>query len=161
MSSNMTSTHHDPAKKNDGKKLSGELICKYCHALYQEKRWQSFENLDTKFIDQLHKTVCPACHMEKNHISDGVLHLTGVGVIKNLAEIKKRIENVAAMEEKRDILNRIERIEETKNGLTIYTAKNQLAVELGKKISEDHKGGALDIKWSKGDKVAEVTWKKD
>ncbi len=161
MTTNSNTTHHDPAKQHDGKKPSGELICKYCHAIYQDKHWQAFENLDPKFIDELKQSVCPACHLEKNHLSDGVVHLTGNIISWHGTDIKNRIENIGDAEIKRDIMNRIERIEETEDRITVYTTKNQLAVEIGKKISDDHKGGTLDIKWSKGDKAVEVTWKKD
>ena len=47
---------------------------------------------------------------------------------------------------------------ENKEEITVYTTKNQLAVELGKKIAAAHKGGKLEIQWSKTDKPVEVRW---
>ena len=153
--------YHDPVKQHDGKSISGELICKYCHAIYQDKHWQPLENLDPKLIDRIQKGICPACHLERQHLSDGVVHLMGAFVGNHLEEIKNLIENIGELEEKRDILNRIERIEQKNGGITVYTSKNQLAVEIGKKVSNAHKGGKLDIQWSKEDKPVDVTWNKD
>lgn len=154
-------TYHDPVKQHNGKTLSGELICQYCHAIYQNKRWQPLENLDPKFIDKLEKTVCPACHLERGHLSDGVVHLRGSFLGEHLEEIKNLIENTGETETERNILNRIERIEQNEDGLTVYTSKNQLAVLIGKKVADAFKGGKLDIQWSKEDKPVEVTWHKD
>ncbi len=142
--------------------LTTKLICKYCRAIYDGKGWEPFEKLDPKMIDQLHMSICPACHEEKEHVSDGVLHLSGDGVIKNKNEIKNLIHNTAAHEESRDILNRVERMDEKDNTeMIVYTTKNQLAVEIGQKIADAFKGGKLDIHWSKQDKPVEVWWHHD
>lgn len=161
---------HDPNKKKEkrfgydegNRHLKHELICKYCNAVYTEKHWKPLKDLDPKYIDKLHKVVCPACHEQKNHVSDGILHLSGSTLSEHHEEIKNIIHNIEEKEKNRDILNRIERIEEkSTDAMIIYTSKNQLAVELGKKVSDAYKGGKLDIKWSKGDKPVEVYWHKD
>ena len=112
-------------------------------------------------MDELRVGICPACHEQIGHLSDGVLHLSGTGMVKNKTEIKNLIQNTAKREEERDILNRVERIEDNRNEMVIYTTKNQLAVEIGKKVAAAHKGGKLDIKWSKNDKPVEVYWNFD
>lgn len=161
MTNNLKGSYHDPAKKREPQHEVGELICKYCHAVYQNKHWVAFEKLEAKFIDQLKKGSCPTCHETMQHLSDGVLHLSGVVLDKHFSEIKNIIHNIGEKEETRDIENRIERIEETNDGLTVYTSKNQLAVELGKHVDQAYKGGKLEIKWSKEDKPAEVRWHND
>lgn len=158
MTTNKKSTHHDPAKKRLEQKSPGELICKYCHAIYQNKRWQPLEKLEARLIDRFKQGVCPACHLERGHLSDGVLHLGGAILTAHHDEIKNLIHNIAEKEEARNIENRIERIEEKTGEITVYTGKNQLAVELGKKINDAYKGGVLEITWSKEDKPAEVRW---
>ncbi len=161
MTNNSTASHHDPDKKREKNEGNGELVCKYCNAIYQGKHWQSLEKLDLTLIDKFKKGVCPACHMSKNHLSDGVLHLSGAGFMEKKEEIKNLVENIGKKEEERDIENRVERIEEKSDSMIVYTSKNQLAVEIGKKIADSHKGGTLDIKWSKEDKPVDVTWNKD
>jgi len=156
-----TEKYHSPDKgrtKKVASKSSTKLICKECHAVYNGKTWQAFAKTNAKIMDELRVSVCPACHEKIGHISDGILHLSGTGMIKNKKEIKNLIQNTAKREEERDILNRVERIEDNANELIVYTTKNQLAVEIGKKIAAAHKGGKIEIKWSKSDKPVEVHW---
>ncbi len=148
-----------PAKNS--KFARTKLICKFCRAIYDGKHWLAFEKLDPTMIDEIKVNICPACHEKKDHISDGVLHLSGSILDMHKAEIKNIIANAAKREEERDVLNRIERIEESNGEMRIYTGKNQLAVELGKKINSAYKGGKIEIKWSKGDKPVEVRWHND
>jgi len=151
---------YDMGKKNI-RASKAELICKFCSSIYEEKHWKSIEKLNPKFIDQMKKTVCPACHAGKGLISDGTLHVTGSFMNQHRQEILNIILNTETREINRDILNRIERIDTRPNEITVYTGKNMLAVEIGKKISDAYKGGKLEIKWSKKDKPVEVKWHKD
>lgn len=139
-----------------------KLMCHECRAVYDGKSWQSFEKLNPKTIDELKISVCPACHESIDHLSDGVLHLTGTGMLANKKEIKNLIMNMAKQAEENNVLDRVERIDESqKNEMIVYTTKNQLAVRIAKKIAASHKGGKVDIKWSKDDKPVEVKWHYD
>ena len=155
--------YQDPSKsrtKKSGKKME-DRICIYCNAVYEKKRWITFDKLNVKHIDNLEKSVCPSCHEKKNHVSDGVLQLSGKFLANHLMEINGIIVNTEAKEMKRDLMNRIERLDLYPGLVTVYTAKNQLAVEIGKRVSSAYKGGKLDIKWSKNDKPVSVKWHKD
>jgi hypothetical protein len=138
-----------------------ELLCKYCSAVYESKHWQPIAKLNPQFIDRLKKTVCPACHAQKGLVSDGTLHLTGSFMDQHRQEILNIILRTEEKENARDILNRIERIDSRPKEITIYTGKNQLAVEIGNKVAAAYKGGKLEITWSKNDKPVEVKWHKD
>jgi hypothetical protein len=140
--------------------LRAKLMCRHCRAIYDGKGWQPFEKLDPHMIDELKMSICPACHEQVDHISDGVLHINGPLLTKHKEEIINLLHNTAKLEESRDILNRIERIDQdAPDKLTVYTTKNQLAVELGKKVASAYKGGKLEIKWSKEDKPVEVNYR--
>jgi len=145
------------------KHIKAEFICRYCNAVYEEKHWKPFMKLNPAHIDKLTKTVCPACHEQRAHVSDGVLHITGSFLQNHSKEIMGIILNTEAREGQRNILNRIERIETRPDSITVYTSKNQLAAEIGKKIDNAYKQGKLTIKWSRSgnDKIAEVFWHKD
>src|SRR5581483_3273263 len=122
---------HTPNKNGGTANVKAKLMCKYCRAIYDGKGWESFEKLDPRMIDELKMSVCPACHEEHDHLSDGVLHLTGTGMVKHKDEILHLMHNAGELEESRDILNRIERIDQNDSKeMTVYTTKNQLAVEL-------------------------------
>jgi NMD protein affecting ribosome stability and mRNA decay len=138
-----------------------KLLCRYCHAVYNGKAWIPFEKMDPKIIDELKASVCPACHEQMAHLSDGVLHIGGAGVKPHLTEIKGIVMHMAKNAEAKNILDRLERIDEEKGGLTVYTTMNQLAVRMGKAVASAFKGGKLVIKWSRNDKPAEVWWTYD
>lgn len=141
--------------------IAAGLVCKYCSAVYEEKHWQPLAKLDPKYADQLKETVCPACHAQKGLISDGVIHIRGSFMDQHRQEILNIILRTEERETSSNLMNRIERIDSRPSEITVYTAKNQLAAEIGKKIAAAYKGGKLEIKWSKSDKPVEVIWTKD
>jgi hypothetical protein len=130
--------------------------------VYEDKHWKSFDELNPKHIDKLMMGKSPATIMKEEGICDGVLHLTGDYVEKHHEEIMGAIHNYEKMALKKDPMNCIENIEQKGPvTMTVYTAKNQLAVHLGKKVASAFKGGHLRIQWSKQDKPVEVWWHKD
>ncbi len=138
-----------------------KLICRQCQAVYDSKSWMPFRDMNPKMVDQLKISICPACHEKISHISDGVLHLSGLGVKAHKKDILNLVNNMGKEAENKNILNRIERIEDNSKGIMVYTTINQLAVKIGKAVSNAYKGGKLDIKWSKKDKPVEVYWTYD
>lgn len=134
-----------------------KLLCHECRAVYDGNIWHPFEQLNPKTIDQLKISICPACHEQIDHVSDGVLHIKGIGIEQHRQEILNIIHNSGKQAEEKDVLDRIERVSED-NEITVYTTKNQLAVRIGKKLASAYKGGRLDIKWSKTDKPVDVVW---
>lgn len=145
-----------------GKKSSGlKLLCRYCHAVYNGKSWIPFEKMDPKIIDELRASVCPACHEINEHVSDGILNIRGAGVKAHLKDITNLINHMGKTAEARNVLDRVERVDQTRDGLVVYTTLNQLAVRIGKSVASAYKGGKLDIKWSRQDKPVEVTWTYD
>lgn len=108
--------------------------------------------------DELKMSICPACHETIDHVSDGILHIKGSGVQAHTKDIKNLIIHMGKNAEEKNILDRIERIEENGNEMTVYTTLNQLAVRIGKNVASAYKGGKLDIQWSRNDKPVEVIW---
>lgn len=143
------------------KNIHTELICKFCSAVYEDKHWRPVTQLKPEYIDRLQPSVCPACHARKGMVSDGIVHIGGSFMNQHRQEILNIILKTEERENNRDVLNRIERIDTRPNELIVYTAKNMLATEIGKKIAEAYKGGKLEIKWSKKDKPVEVKWFKE
>jgi hypothetical protein len=160
MAKKRDASFHDPNWKKEVS-FAKTLICKYCNAIYENKQWKHLADLNPRHVDDLIESVCPACHLEQNHLSDGVVHLSGTFLKEHKKEIMGTINNLAALAEERDVLNRIERTEDTGSEITIYTTQNKLALEIGKKVADAFKGGDLDIKFSKEDMPVEVRWHKD
>lgn len=162
---------HDPnkSKKEDkrypfdkGKKHTKEhAVDPERNIVYEDKHWKPLEDLNPKHVDKMKATDSPVTEMEKRKVCDGVLHLTGSFFKGHKDEIMRAVKNSEELAKERDVMNVIENIEENPDGITIYTAKNQLAVTLGKKIDSAFKGGNLNISWSDDDKPSEVRWHKD
>jgi hypothetical protein len=151
-----------PDKRSNDKHSKSGLRCKYCSAVYQTKRWLHFEDLDPKYMGELKIGVCPSCHKEHGHLSDGILTISGKFTKDHKEEIVNLIENTAKREEKRDVENRIDRIDqEDPNKMIVYTSKNMLAILIGKKLNQAYKGGKLDYSWAEKDDYSEIKWVKE
>lgn len=162
--------HHDPNKSNDKRMPFGRgesqqhqpIVDAENKLVYENKHWESLEKLDPNQVDNIKMGESPVTKMEKEGVCDGVLRLSGSMVEKHKEEIMNAIKHSEQMAIEKDPTNKIVNIEE--NGadqVTIYTAKNQLAVTMGKKIDSAFKGGSLEIKWSEDDKPSDVKWHKD
>lgn len=162
--------YHDPNKSKEkrygydkrGKNINTIIIDKQAGLIYEEKHWKPLSKLNPSHIDSLLAGKSPATIMQENHICDGVLHLSGNFVEKHKQEIIGTIQKYDRIARRADPLNSVQSIEQSGPvALTVYTAKNQLAVHIGKKIARSFKGGTLKIHWSKHDKPVELWWHKD
>ena len=134
-------------------------ICPNCHAVYKNKRWYFDEKVleDVRISRKYNSKKCPACRKIDDHYVMGVLEAVGHFVKEHYEEIVRRIRN----EEKRALrTNPLERILETKknkDGLTVHTISDNLAVRLGKALFKSYKG-KLEIKFSENEKIVRVYW---
>ena len=138
-----------------------KLLCRQCQAVYDGKGWIAFKKMDPKMVDQLKMSICPACHEINEYLSDGILHIRGLGVAAHQKEIVNHIIKMGKQAEENNNEDRVERIDEGNGEITVYTTINQLAVRIGKGVASSYKGGKLEIKWSREDKPVEVYWTYD
>lgn len=143
------------------KTVRTKILCRQCQAVYDGKGWIAFKKMDPKMVDQLKMGICPACHEENDHMSDGILHIRGMGVAAHQKEIVNHINKMGKQAEEKNIEDRVERVDQGRGEITVYTTLNQLAVRIGKGVASSYKGGKLDIKWSREDKPVEVFWTYD
>lgn len=148
-------------KKAKGK--SPGIICPKCHAVYFGKRWHPAKELGSAYAasEEIVYELCPEDkEMAKGH---GVMGYEGEIILKNIpngliAEFEQEIRNIGKRAESRDPEDKIIKIEKIAGGIRVLTSENQLAASMGKQIARAHKGGQLEIKWSKQDKAARVIW---
>lgn len=142
-----------------GKKHSKDnLIDAEANLIYDDKHWKTLDKMNPDHVDKYLEGKAPTTEMGKSGICDGVLHLSGSFLEKHRDEIISTIKHSEELALERDPTNNIENIETSPDEITIYTAKNQLAVTLGKRLDSSFKGGKLDIKWSDDDKPVDVRW---
>jgi len=143
------------------------IICPKCHAVYFEKRWHPARELAAAYAasEDIIYELCPEDkEMEKGH---GAMGYEGELILKNVpngsvVEITQEIRNIGKRAEARDPEDKIIKIDpSTSSGLTeirVLTTENQLAVSIAKQVARAHKGGKLEIKWSKADQPARAVW---
>lgn len=138
----------------------GDAICRRCHAVYFDKHWHSDKKLYNEFRVYYHaaEILCGECKM--------IMEKDGYGgevILKNIkttdkSEIIQEIKNIGDRAFRRDPEDQIIKIEDKGKSVRVTTTENQLALSLGKQISASHKGGKLEIKLSKEDKLTRVVW---
>jgi hypothetical protein len=88
-------------------------------------------------------TLCPACHMKKNHSVGGYLTVTGEFFLQH----REEIETLLRREEERD-------------ALTVETTTEHLVERLGRALHGAYKG-EIDFGFSHGNKFARAQWSRN
>ena len=139
---------------------SGDAVCRRCHAVYFDKHWHTDPKLYAEF--KVHhgamEILCGECRQIQQKDGYG-----GEVILKNVAiadkpELIQEIKNIGDRAFRRDPEDQIIKIEDKGKSIRVTTTENQLALSIGKQISASHKGGKLDIKLSKEDKLVRVVW---
>ncbi|MFH1193541.1 MAG: hypothetical protein V1661_00940 [bacterium] len=151
-------TTHLPRLENTETKGKKEMIiCPKCRAVYFDKHWHYGGGL-YKFVGKnSRQELCPE---DKPAAS---ISYKGELILKNIPpahkeDILNQIRNIGKRAEVRDPEDKIIKIEIKGGQIRVLTTENQLVANLGRQIDRAHKGGKLEIKWSKGDKLARVVW---
>ena len=139
--------------------------CNRCHAVYYDQHWHHEPALYEKVAGtQLDKNIlCPECTWIKAGFH-GIVDFEGEVLLKGVPsedmkrEIINEIRNIGNRASNRDPQDQIIKIEDKGDTIRITTTENQLAVSIAKQVSRAHKGGKLDIKFSKEDKPVRIVW---
>ncbi len=123
--------------KERQKEHMGLLICQNCQAVYINKSWRHLKN--SKNINKVKKTICPACLMIKNRNFEGEITIEFQTKISNSLkeELKNLINNISHTAYQFNPLSRLGRFKETKDKWDIYFTDNQLAKRIATKIKNN------------------------
>jgi NMD protein affecting ribosome stability and mRNA decay len=151
-------THDSYFNKTSPKDRS---YCQKCHAIYHNKRWH-FDKEELKTLQKYSasKVLCPACQKIEDHFASGVVTLRGPFLKNHREEILNLIKNE---EERAKGLNPLERIIDIlPNGeiIEVTTTHEKLAQRIGKSLHRAF-SGKVAYQWSRGDKMARVSWSRD
>lgn len=130
------------------------LFCKKCNAVYFYKSWHhNLENYPhLKENKDIGFSLCPACLLIKNGKFEGELIIKNLEG-KNKAELINAIKNIGEIAQKKDIQDRIIKIEDNKEEIRVTTTENQLVQKIAKKIKKTFNFKNLEIKHSKRESV--------
>jgi NMD protein affecting ribosome stability and mRNA decay len=135
--------------------------CRKCHAIYHNKHW-FFDEGKWEALKASRKAavLCPACQKIEDRFASGMVQLTGSFVSGHKEEILNLVKNE---EQRAKGLNPLERIIEISNngkGILVTTTHEKLAQRIGKKLQRAFHG-KVDYRWSRGEKMARVSWSRD
>lgn len=136
--------------------------CRKCHAIYHNKRWHFNENEIRKLLGNgaNSKILCPACQKIEDHFASGVVTLKGLFIKEHRQEILNLVKN----EEERAMgFNPLERIIEISphgEELEITTTHEKLAQRIGRRLHRTF-SGKVAYQWSRGVKMARVSWSRE
>lgn len=150
----------DPYK--DDTSIPEPSVCKKCMAVWRKGKWV----MDAKLLKEVQKekepasVICPACRKIEQGYPCGIIYLSGDFLQKHKVEIINKIKNSENGYKRRNPLERIIRIDEDKDVISIQTTSEKLAQSIGRAVKKAHSGN-LDIKFSHQEKLVRVYWHRD
>lgn len=147
----------------DLKPSKDPAICSTCEAVWHRGKWSLDPTVrrETRRWGMPISVLCPACRSTREGTPAGILYLTGSFLQKNRAEILNLVRNAARAAAAKNPLERVIRIKaDARHPLVVETTSEKLARRLGRAISKAC-GGALQIRFSREDKLVRVYWRRD
>jgi len=133
------------------------VICEKCNAVYYYKSWKH-GFADYKHLNedkQVNFRVCPACQMIKDKKFEGKVVFESVPS-EYKEDILKNIKNTGERAYKRDPMDRIIEVKESRDNIEVTTTENQLARNIARQVERAHKGAKARIQWSQEESVARI-----
>lgn len=134
--------------------------CKGCGAIYHDKRWNIYEHVAKITTTKKGTVLCPACKKIKDGYAEGIVNLTGKFLPTHMEDIYNVIKRTEKNSIKKNPLGRIMDMEDIRGGVRISTTTVEFARKLGDAIHKAYKGD-IEYKWSDGQKMARINWKRD
>lgn len=143
----------------DDEHLPEYSVCRECGDYYAAGRWCSPEK-NGKPAEVKNEVVCPACRKLRDKFPCGVVRLSGRFVLEHSEEILNLIRNETRRADSINRLERIMSIQAEGDTIEITTTNEKLAQRIGKAIHKAYSGD-IEYKWSQGNKLARVEWRRD
>lgn len=116
------------------------LFCEKCPSVFYQKSWRHLNQVDISDVQKqnLKKTICPACLMEKTKNYEGEIIMNFFAPLNDQIkqEIKNLIINISNKEYERNPLSRLGEFQESENQWKIFFTDNQLAKRIAQKIKK-------------------------
>jgi hypothetical protein len=144
----------DPASDpyHPRRKPAGPIVCPQCAVLFAGGRWQwGPAPADAK------PERCPACRRIHDDIPAGIVTLHGGFSPPRLNEIISLMRHQETAEKQEHPLNRIMRIEESQDGLTVTTTDIHLPRRIGEALKRAFRG-ELHMNFDEDGYCARVDW---
>ena len=142
--------------------FSEPSICQRCRAIWKKGKWSLDEALRNKVLkwEQPKSVLCPACRRIMDDYPAGIITLKGAYLQAHREEILQTIRNEEQNSKQKNPLERIMKIEESKDVITITTTDAKLARRIGKVVNKAN-GGELTVRFSRRDELVRVQWERN
>ncbi len=140
---------------------AGEAVCPRCKSVFKDKRWFIDEELSQELLEaeNVPKIFCPGCRKALENYAMGYLYISGEFWKTHREEIMRLINNEVEKARGLNPLHQIINIVDDGETTIIETTTDHLAQRLGRALYRAYKGD-LEFRWSKGDKLVRVYWKR-
>jgi NMD protein affecting ribosome stability and mRNA decay len=131
--------------------------CPDCGLVFTGSVWKKPE--PTTEVESPSKP-CPACLLVRDGKIGGMVQLSGDFASLHRQDLMNRIRNVERLSSVERPLERIIRIDEKDEGISVSVTTEHLAARIGKAIQRDY-GGTLHLKYAPEEKYAVARWHRD
>jgi len=135
-------------------KIPTSTWCSKCGAVFMNGRWTWVDK-----PDQVHESICPACHRIIDNYPAGVIELQGDFYMGHRDEIVNLISNVESQEKQAHPMERIISITQAQKSSVVTTTGVHLARRIGEALSRSYKG-EYNFQYADQDKSIRVFWKR-
>ena len=137
-----------------------EIIqCSGCGAFYHRRHWTLVSPAGFNPPVHVHPIYCPACRKIKERCPSGEVDLLGVGA-GDRGEVLRILRNEERRAREKNPLERIMRLEGTREGWKVETTTEKLAQRLGRALCKA-RGGKVAYRWSHNNKFLRVLWRNE
>ena len=144
-----------PYQKSE--KYPSNTRCPKCNLLFMAGVWK---NASYGNASEQQWKLCPACMQIRDGQIGGIVQFSGAFAGSHRQELLNRIRNVERQTKEERPLERIIKMKEDKEGITVSATTEHLVARIGKSIQRDF-GGNLDLRYAPDDKFAYVHWHRD
>jgi len=140
---------------------AGEAVCPRCKSVFKDKRWFMDEELAEELLEaeNVPKLLCPGCRKALESYAMGYLYISGEFWKTHRDDIMRLINNEVEKARGLNPLHQIINIVDDGETTIIETTTDHLAQRLCRALYRAYKGD-LEFRWSKGDKLVRVYWKR-
>ena len=135
------------------------MQCSGCGAFYHRRHWTLVPPGNFSAQPPRRRTLCPACAKIRDHYPGGEVRLAGIDSLER-GEIARILRNEEERARAKNPLERIMRLEASRDGWRVETTTEKLAQRLGRAVHKA-RGGSVEYKWSHNNKFVRVIWQKD
>jgi len=160
MSRKGTRKDRKPPVASKDTSLREPACCERCGAVFSRQTWRRGRGVTHVLLGRAHWTVCPACKQAAGGEYFGRVLIRGAYAAANEAEIRRRIENVAARARFTQPQRRLVSTERDGNVLEVLTTSQKLAHRIVHELKKAFRGRA-SYAWSDEDGSLFATWQRD